>query len=169
MTDRNPILGVDFGRVINDGSSHPSGDDTSFLTASEAEMLATPAMAGSFEVLAKLTELFEGRVWIVSKAGPRIQANTERWLNHHTFFEKTGIPADHFRFVRRRADKAAVCRELGITHFIDDRAEVLEYLVGTVPHLYLFGPQDKAAPSYMLPVATWASAELAIRESVAST
>ena len=39
-------LGVDFGRVINDGSSHPSGDDTSFLTGSEETMLATPAMEG---------------------------------------------------------------------------------------------------------------------------
>ena len=169
MRGRNPTLGVDFGRVINDGSSHPSGDDTSFLTGSEAAMLATPAMAGSFEALARLTDLFEGRVWIVSKAGPRIQANTEHWLDHHAFLEKTGIAADHVRFVRRRADKAAVCRELGVTHFIDDRAEVLEYLVGIVPHLYLFGPQDNPAPSHMVPVATWVSTELAVRESVAST
>jgi hypothetical protein len=35
-------LGVDFGRVINDASSHPSGDDTVFLGGTEEEMLATP-------------------------------------------------------------------------------------------------------------------------------
>jgi hypothetical protein len=105
----NAKLGVDFGRVINDASAHPSGDDTSFLRGSEEEMLATPKMAGSFESLNRLEELFGGQVWIVSKAGPRIQANTERWLAHHDFYASTGIPSDHVRFVRRRADKAAVC------------------------------------------------------------
>lgn len=53
-------LGVDFGRVINDASSHPSGDDTSFLSGSEEEMLATPQMAGSFESLGRLAKLFGG-------------------------------------------------------------------------------------------------------------
>ena len=73
VQERSPTLGVDFGRVINDGSSHPSGDDTAFLTGSEGEMLATPEMAGSFEALARLTDRFDGRAWIVFKAGPRIQ------------------------------------------------------------------------------------------------
>jgi hypothetical protein len=61
MTER--ALGVDFGRVINDGSSHPSGDDTAFLTGSEETMLATPAMEGAFESLRRLADLFHGRVW----------------------------------------------------------------------------------------------------------
>jgi hypothetical protein len=163
----NAELGVDFGRVINDASAHPSGDDTSFLRGSEEEMLATPKMAGSFESLNRLEELFGGQVWIVSKAGPRIQANTERWLAHHDFYASTGIPSDHVRFVRRRADKAAVCTKLGITHFVDDRAEVLEHLMGIVPHLYLFGPQHKPAPFDTVPVLTWATAEAAITGSLA--
>jgi hypothetical protein len=41
-------------------------------------------------------------------------------------------------FCRQRHEKAAICRELGLTHFIDDRLEVLSHLLGTVPHLYLF-------------------------------
>jgi hypothetical protein len=160
-------LGVDFGRVINDASSHPSGDDTSFLRGSEEETLATLEMAGSFASLKRLNGLFGGQVWIVSKAGQRIQENTERWLTHHSFYDATGIFADRVRFVRRRADKAAVCSELGITHFVDDRAEVLAYLVGIVPHLYLFGPQENPAPSQMLPVATWAIVEEVITVSLA--
>ena len=160
-------LGVDFGRVINDGSSHPSGGDTSFLTGSEEAMLATPPMPGAFESLTRLTEVYEGRAWIVSKAGPRIQANTERWLTHHGFFATTSIPADHLRFVRRRTDKATVCTELGVTHFVDDRSEVLKALVGIVPHLFLFGPQDSPAPEYAIPVPTWTDAEDQIMLSIA--
>jgi hypothetical protein len=146
---------------------HLSGDDTSFLRESEEEMLTTPAMAGSFESLKSLNGLFGGQVWIVSKAGQRIQENTERWLTHHSFYHATGISADRVHFVRRRADKGTVCKKVEITHFVDDRAEVLEYLVGIVPHLYLFGPQENPAPSQMLPVATWAIAERVITESLA--
>jgi hypothetical protein len=159
-------LGVDFGRVINDASSHPSGDDTSFLTGGEEAVLATPAMTGAFDSLARLAELFDRRVWIVSKAGPRIQANTERWLAHHRFFAMTSIPPHQVRFVRRRADKAVVCAELGITHFVDDRAEVLEALFGTVSHLYLFGPQTHPGPTYSTSVLTWADAEIQITQSL---
>ena len=161
-------LGVDFGRVINDGSSHPSGDDTSFLTGSEEEMLATPAMSGAFDALTRLTKVFEGRVWIVSKAGPRIQANTERWLAHHGFFATTVIPQDHIRFVRRRADKAAICAEIGITHFVDDRSEVLKTLVGIVPHLFLYGHQTGPTPDYAKPTPTWRDTERQIMLSLAT-
>jgi len=150
-------LGVDFGRVINDGSSHPSGDGTSFLTGSEDAMLATPAMEGAFGSLERLTELFHGRVWIVSKAGPRIQANTECWLGHHGFFT-----------TRLITDKAAVCTELGITHFVDDRAEVLKALIGIVPHLFLFGPQNGLGPDQAITVPTWSEAEGRIAQSLSA-
>jgi hypothetical protein len=91
VNTRDPRLGVDFGRVINDASSHPTGDDTSFLGGSEYEVLATPAMAGAFDSLTRLASAFEGRVWLVSKCGPEVQARTERWLAHHHFFNVTGI------------------------------------------------------------------------------
>jgi hypothetical protein len=166
VEERVRTLGVDFGRVINDGSSHPSGDDTTFLTGSEKVMLATPEMTGAFDSLKRLTSLFGGRIWIVSKAGPRIQGNTERWLDHHDFFAATGMSSNHLRFVRRRADKAAVCQELGVTHFVDDRAEVLAALAGIVPHLYLFGPQTSPSDVNALSVLTWAETEREIAESL---
>jgi hypothetical protein len=125
-------------------------------------MLATPAMAGAFDAIARLATVFHGRVWIVSKAGPRIQANTELWLAHHEFFSKTSIPSEHIRFVRKRTEKATVCEQLGVTHFVDDRIDVLQALVGVVPHLFLFGPQDRTVPQYAVAVPTWADAELQI-------
>src|SRR5580658_8061533 len=105
-------------------------------------------MAGAFASLTRLTAILEGRVWLVSKCGPDVQARTERWLAHQQFFEITGIDPSHVRFCLRRADKATHCSELGITHFVDDRPEVLAHLVGVVPHLFLFGPQESPPPSY---------------------
>ena len=110
-------LGVDIGRVIIDGSGHPDGDDTAFLTGGPDQVLRTPAVAGAFEVLPRLVELFDGRVWLVSKCGEAVQRRTLRWLAHHEFYDRTGIPAEHVRFCRRRPDKAIHCAELGITQF----------------------------------------------------
>ncbi len=43
MSPKAATLGVDFGRVINDASSHPSGDDTAFLGGTDEEVLAGPS------------------------------------------------------------------------------------------------------------------------------
>jgi hypothetical protein len=161
-----PVLGVDFGRVINDGASHPSGNDTAFLTGSEQMMLATPVMAGAIDGLTALVRDFESRVWIISKAGPRIQANTERWLSHHGFWDVTGIPSTQNRFVRQRRDKADVCAEVGVTHFVDDRSEVISTLDGVVAHRFLFGPQSAPCPRGATHVMTWADVVPAIRATL---
>jgi hypothetical protein len=60
-----------------------------------------------------------------------------KWLERHHFFGSTGIPSNRVLFCRERHEKATICRQLGLTHFIDDRLEVLSHLVGMVPHLYL--------------------------------
>jgi hypothetical protein len=59
------------------------------------------------------------------------------WLDRHDFFRETGVARERIRFCRERRDKATICRELGITHFVDDRHDVLGPLVGIVPHLFL--------------------------------
>jgi len=48
MNTREPRLGIDIGRVIIDGSSHPVGGDTAFFQGDEGVMLATPEMPGAF-------------------------------------------------------------------------------------------------------------------------
>jgi hypothetical protein len=80
---------------------------------------------------------FAGRVHLVSTAGPKVSANTRAWLQHHRFFERTGVAEARLHFVRKRREKAPVCERLAITHFVDDRAEVLFHLT-TVEHRYLF-------------------------------
>jgi hypothetical protein len=158
-----PRLGVDIGRVIIDGDHHPSGDDTAFLKGGTEEMLRTPPVDGALDTLARLVRLFGGRVWLVSKCGPRVQDRTRQWLVHHRVHQHTGIPPSHLRFCLRRADKALHCAELAISHFVDDRVDVLVALAGIVPHRYLFGPYGiPQLPPGIQPTPTWADVETAI-------
>lgn len=99
-TMRQPRLGIDIGRVIIDGPSHPAGGDTAFFSGDEATMLATPEMAGCVPAVARLAQLLGGRVWLVSKCGPRVQARTLRWLDADGFWERTGVPREHARGAR---------------------------------------------------------------------
>jgi hypothetical protein len=128
-------LGVDVGGVIIDRIN--DNTDTSFFSDN---YLATTAVPGAFEALARLSaEQFDSRVFLVSKCGPRVEAKTREWLAHHDFHGRTGIAADRLHFCRQRRDKAGICETLGITHFVDDRLEVLGYLT-SVPNRYLFQP-----------------------------
>ncbi|GAB3863131.1 hypothetical protein GCM10029963_71030 [Micromonospora andamanensis] len=159
MTETLPRLGIDIGRVIIDGPAHPGGGDTAFFSGDEATMLATPEVPAAVETIARLVTLFDGRVWLVSKCGPRVQARTLRWLVAHDFHGRSGVPRDHVRFCRARADKRAHCRDLGLTHFVDDHPEVHAAIRGTVAHQYFFGPQRRPVPGYGRPTPTWADVE----------
>jgi hypothetical protein len=162
-----PTLGVDVGGVIVTLADRD--EDTSFFGSRPLE---TPAVAGVFDALAELAgRPFAGRVHLVSKAGPKVAANTTAWLAHHDFFDRTGIAAANLNFVRERRDKAPVCQRLGITHFVDDRLDVLSYL-DTVAHRYLFlGGTDERVPQDGLPdgvtaAGTWPELVSLLQQSV---
>ena len=131
------ILGVDIGGVII-GQGNDS-NDTSFFSDN---FLATPAMPGVFAELARLVDTkFGDQVYLVSKCRKRVQDRSLAWLQHRRFFELTGISPDNVRFCRKRPRKAAIARKLRLTHFVDDRLEVLGYLDTVVENLYLFRPK----------------------------
>jgi len=137
MTDNDVAIGIDIGGVIIERVG--ARGDTSFLSRSYLETKAVP---GAVEAIKQLVaDRFQNQAFLISKADPRIQAKTLRWLDHHHFFEQTGIPRRNALFCRERNEKAAICSRLGITHFIDDRLEVLGQLAA-VEHRYLFHPQE---------------------------
>ncbi len=164
MTTQDIRLGVDIGRVIIGGGG-PGGNDTQFFSGDTARMLATPAVPGAFDTLARLVPHF-AQVWLVSKCGERVQRRTRQWLDHHDFAARTGIPGDHLRFCLKRPEKAGHCADLGITHFVDDKLDVHQALRGVVPHRYLFGPQRTPPPDWARHTPTWAAAEEAILSSL---
>ena len=163
---REARLGIDIGRVIIDGPAHPGGGDTAFFRGSEAVMLATPEMAGSVAAISRLVDLFAGRVWLVSKCGPRVQARTLRWLAGHDFYRRTGLPPDHVRFCLTRPEKRIYCEQLSLTHFVDDHPEVHTAIRGYVDHHYFFGPQGQSVPGFGSHARDWVEAEALIRASL---
>jgi hypothetical protein len=111
-----------------------------------------------FDAIHKIISICEGRVWIISKAGPRMQARTRAWLDTVDFFSRTGLDVEHVRFCLERQEKEAICRELGISHFVDDHVHVMQILRHTVPHLYFFGEQGRKrfCPPWATFVSNWA-------------
>lgn len=151
-----PRIGIDIGRVIMTPVVGGKAD-TAFLSGGLEKALKTPPSPGAFEGVRTLVTAFAGQAWLVSKAGPKVQQKTKQWLRHWDFYGETGLPREHLRFCLERAQKLGHCRQLKITHFVDDRLDVLEHLRGRVPNLYLFGEQPGLAqpPDWVTPVADW--------------
>lgn len=149
-------LGLDFGKVII-GAVQNGREDTSFLGTTFEEAMTTPPSHHAFDATRQLVDRFSGNVWIVSKCGPSVETKTKGWLKHWRLCQETGLDRAKVRFCRERRDKAKVCKQLGITHFVDDRLDVLEPMIGIVPNLFLFGEQsaDTVCPDWATPVADW--------------
>jgi hypothetical protein len=110
---------------------------------------------GAFAAIAELVELFDGRASLVSKCGPNVQRRSMQWLTHHDFWSVTGINASSVRFCKERREKAGICKQLAVTHFIDDKTDVIASLDGIVENRFLFGPQRSAVPTGALHTPTW--------------
>lgn len=144
-------LGVDIGGVIIKRISDVG--DTS-VAAAVAE---TPEEPGALAAIKTLVELFEGNVWLVSKCYESMQKKTWKWLRHHKFFAQTGVLPSRVLFCHERAWKTQICVDLGITHFIDDRIDVLEPMRnGVVSRVFQFGVEETASWATPLPDWSWA-------------
>ncbi len=81
-------------------------------------------------------------------------------LTNNGFCNETRIDFEHMLFCRLRAEKAIICRNLAVTHFVDDRLEVLSYME-SVPNRYLFQPDPAEVSRYrrslpaVMQVSTW--------------
>lgn len=135
---RNKVLGVDVGGVIIDRQNDRA--DTSFFGPN---YLQTSATEGVFETLHQLGKL-GFTVHVVSKCGQNTQRKTLEWLAYHNFYERTGVDPARVHFCRTRPAKAPICTAQAITHFVDDRLDVLEYL-HDVGELFLYQPNAEDA------------------------
>lgn len=116
-------IGIDLGDTIFDRSVSPS-----------------IPFKDSFRVIKRLVDERFGaeNVYIVSKVNDEQKLRALTRLAEYKFFETTGIPVGNLYFCPERRDKGSICKELGITHFVDDRVEVFHHLTDFVSHCYLF-------------------------------
>lgn len=138
------VLGIDIGGVIIGGANGNS--DTSFFGDN---FLSTPEVTGAIAAISGLVTLrFGTRVCLISKCGPRTANKTLEWFKYHDFYDRTGISPDRVHFCRKRAGKRAIAAELGVTHYIDNRLEVLGLLSPVVPKLLLFQPDQNEVSEF---------------------
>ena len=148
-------IGIDIGGVIIDRVKN-GHYDTSFKVA---DYTATPAVEDSFSVIKEITELYRPEnVFLVSVCDENTEQKTNEWLIGNQFYALTNLLPANVYNCRKRAHKAVIASKLELTHFIDDRLDVLEYMRTTVPNLYLFNPpankQDNKTPGIIV-VASW--------------
>ena len=134
-----PVLGIDFGRTICDiGSGH--------VTTGRAEVdphfFDWPFVDGAVEQIKSLVSLFGPRsMHIVSKCAPESEEPIKEWLTRKEFWKLTGMKPENIHFCRERHEKNPICCEFGITHFVDDRREVL-YSMDNVRIRIALNPRD---------------------------
>ena len=147
-------IGIDFSGVIVRNRKLVRDEDTGLAGSDKAAV----AQDGVFDAIHEIISICDGGVWIISKAGPRMQARTRAWLDTVDFFSHTGLDADHVRFCLKRQEKEVICRELEISHFVDDHVHVMQILRHTVPHLYFFAAQgrERFCPPWATSVSNWA-------------
>lgn len=130
-------LGVDIGNVI---INHRLMDKSN-RDEWQKKYIASPPVDGVFDSLKILSdEKFMGNIFLISKCNDEAEPLIKTWFEKHDFYNKTGIKPENVFFCRERHEKEIICTKLGITHFIDDRLEVLSHMVGKIPHLFLFQP-----------------------------
>ena len=138
-------IGIDFGGVI----VKPANKNNPFNSSAGLKI----EMPNAISTIQYLIHDLNTEVWIVSKASKSTQLATRNWLNDVKFYQTTGFNVANLKFCAKRSEKLNICLPLEITHFVDDNIEVLEYLKGTIPNLYLFG--KKTAPPGIVSVMNW--------------
>jgi hypothetical protein len=154
--ENEACVGIDFGGVIIPAAITDVSHRDMFLDGNLDDAIKTAPLAGCMEGLRALVSLFLGNVWIISKASRQTEEKTWAWIKHHRLAEITGIDLTRVRFCRERSVKADICREIGVSHYIDDQLRVLELLRDCVRYRLWFtsGPSETPLPG-LVTVQDW--------------
>lgn len=138
-------IGVDIGGVIID-----QANDGTEKALSGPNYLNAEPVAGAFDAIREIGERRFGRgVVVVSKCGEEREQRIREWLKHHDFYRRTGVSPERVHFCRTRQEKAPIRARLQVTHFVDDRLEVLGYLAKVgVSDLFWFRPDEEGERQY---------------------
>lgn len=138
------VLGVDIGQVIIE--QRPKDQNLIFRGPN---YLNSPEMPDAFRVLRRLRdERFGENILLVTRCWRVVQEKRIEWLDHHNFYERIGIPRVRPLYCWTPQYKAVVCRNLFISHFIDDDPRELIHLGGLIPNLILFRPDQRYVDEY---------------------
>ncbi len=141
---RPDILGVDIGEVLIAQSFHDPA-----LSFRGENYLNSPEMPDAFRVLRRLRdERFGDSIFLITRCHRKLRDKRVEWLDHHKFFERTGLPRILPHYCWNPYNKSHVCHDLGMTHFIDNEPAELIHLEDLIPNLILFHPKVEHVAAY---------------------
>lgn len=148
------VIGIDIGGVIITSACNCTSD-TSFRSDN---FLKTPEIPNAIDTIAWIVNKYSSdNVYIVTTCYDEIFQKSLLWLKNKDFYSRTGVKEENIIRVDRRQDKAPVCENKHITHFIDDKRSVLKTMK-SVPNKILFnntGVYDNKNPSGMVKANSW--------------
>lgn len=117
------VIGIDFGNTI---TYKPTvGERTTYPDV--------------LRVIKRMVEDPDNKVVIISKVNEEQMARVLQWIDVSGFYNATHLNRADIFFCRERHEKAAIARDLRITHHIDDRPEVMAHMDASIKK-YLFNP-----------------------------
>ncbi len=141
-----PILGLDIGGII---INRCKTETVRTLWQDPENYQDTPEVSGAIQSIGELWNSpcspFREHIFLVSRVKtPEGEGKTIKWLRDHLFSERTGVPEKNIIFCEERFQKVGIVQEKRITHFVDDRLEVLGLMSGAISYLYLLNknPND---------------------------
>src|SRR4051812_20244492 len=112
-------IGLDFGNVI--------------------KQFGGPIMEGALEGFQNLKNIFGKEIYIISRVNDDAGARKVISFLRENNLLATVIPLENINFTLLRCQKAAIAKQLGLTHFVDDRPECLSYM-SSVKYCYAMNP-----------------------------
>jgi hypothetical protein len=114
-------------------------------------------MPDAFNVIKEFLTL-KVPVYVVSRVNDDQSLKAYGWFRTFQFFENTGLTPNKVYFCYERHEKGPICQRLGVTHFVDDRPEVMMHMPVGVKK-YLMNPTsfdlDKHGLQDSHPVTNW--------------
>jgi hypothetical protein len=161
MDNHMILIGMDVHGVIMDKFDK---------SKSVEEYLTTVPLKHATTVIKNIIDLYgPENTFIISKCPMYAEDEIIKWLDNQNFFTEIGFIRSNVYFCRERTDKAPVAKQLRLTHFIDDRVDVLNAMKDVVSNRILFtggGNHEESDDKTITELDNWDSVQDYITKTV---
>lgn len=133
-------IGIDINGVLaNNKRAHIKTHDYSVFSV----------MEDAIDIVREIVNLHGAEnVYIISRVkSHQLSFITGIWMETHNFLRETNVLLDNVYICSLLRDKAKIAKKLRLTHFIDNRPEVLNHFPKNIV-IIAFQPEDKEMKKY---------------------
>lgn len=97
----------------------------------------TVPLPDAFRVAKRIVTELDPNAVIISRVNEKQKQRALEWFKKENVLEQLGIKPENVYWCEQRCEKAPIVDKLGLTHFIDDRPEVMNYLSNEVVKIFI--------------------------------